>query len=144
MWELMSSQNNRQVLADDQTRLNYALRRCGIQWQSMSKMPRLYVKSNPVSGQCSKPPYHKVKIMVLPDSYICRKCTGTTRYYVAHPQSRKEGEAKVETAQKLKFWFLDKDWRHLGRRQVGRNWLAALARQRSSHEHSNKLRTMAL
>ena len=134
----------KQAFADDQTRLNYALRRCGIQWQDLPDVPRLYIKTSPVSGQCSRPPYHKIQITVLPDSFICRKCTDTTKYYVAHPQSKKDGREKMRKAKGLKLWFLAEDWQRLGSGLVGRDWLAALSGEHSAYKTVESRRTTVL
>ena len=114
---------------DDQTRLNIAFRQCGIQWQSVVH-PASHIKTKPISGQCSLPPYHKVNIIVLPHSAICRSCVIKRKYYVVHPRSKKEGAEKVSKATEIKSLFLARDWRNVGEGLKGTDWLAALVNHR--------------
>ena len=128
----MSSLKIKQDSVADQTRLNYAFRQCGIQWQSVVR-PASHIKTKPISGQCSLPPYHRVKITVLPHSAICRKCVGKRKYYVVHPLSKKEGSVKISKATDVNSFFLARDWRNVREGLKGTDWLAALV-NKSNHQ----------
>ncbi len=125
MWELMSSLHLKRDSLDDQMRLNYAFRQCGVQWPPKRRATSR-IKTSSITGQCSLPPYQHVRITVLPERFICRQCSRRGKHYVAHPLSKKDGRAKVVKAQDVDYWFLTRNWRITGRGLTGVEWLAAI------------------
>ena len=131
IWELMSK--SKLDSFDDQVRLNFALKKCGIRWQNTSYT----ISSSPISGQCFLPPYKGLKVTILPYSDICRQCKENQEYFVAHPLSKKKGTAKVTIAIGTDWWSLRKDWRKFSLTGdgglKGMKWLATLVVTFSNH-----------
>lgn len=92
---------------DDQLKINYALKECNITWHPTNG------KDQVVHGECQ----NGLKVTLLPQSVVCRRCHGNWRtqqqqYYIWHQLTKKEGQAKVESALKNKVWFLQDEWKN--------------------------------
>ena len=85
---------------DDQVRLNHALDRCSIEWNSRGRS----IENQAISGKCR---LSGLTVTVLPRSLICRNCRQhRNSYYVWHNRSKRAGDMKMRTAISGYTWYL--------------------------------------
>ena len=103
LWNILGQTRNDTY--DDQVKLNYALDGCNIKWFSQGQS----IDNQAIAGKCTKRKLNGLKVTVLPQSLICRKCKQhKTSYYVWHNRSKRAGDMKMKTAIAGYTWFLKK------------------------------------
>lgn len=101
LWNILGQTRNDTY--DDQVKLNYALDSCNIEWFSQKRN----IDNQAIAGKCAKRKLNGLKVTVLPQSLICRKCKQyKTSYYVWHSRSKRAGEMKMKAAIAGYTWFL--------------------------------------
>lgn len=118
---------------DDQVKLNYALEDCHIKWQSGGRS----IQNQAITGQCSENLLGGLKVTILPETVVCRKClyeVHDNSYYVWHRMTKKSGNVKVKRAQEGSVWYLKDDWnissslRRETHQLTGLEWLKTISK----------------
>ena len=103
---------------DDQGVLNYALKQCRIKW----KKPTF---DRFIHGYCKNV---NLRVTVISESVVCRKCSNMAEYMVWHPNTARGQEKKRKSAKDRGKWFLRKEWMSLDyENSTGLEWLRKIA-----------------
>ena len=112
----------RAFLYDDQIRLNYGLLMLSPAWRGDGRETDDTKTAVTPDG---------FKVTLLSNKLVCRagacKAELLSSYYVWHPSAKKNQVDKVKAAEKVKVWFLGKDWETHNSTATGELWLREIS-----------------
>ena len=112
LWDTIAEMGySKEMSFDDQTKINQALDRLGIQWATAATREQ--------HGYCS----NGLSVVLLSTSDVCRVCRKYNKYYVWHQKGSRKSADKVKTAEEGSKWYLRNDWTETNNSITGIKWL---------------------